>query len=274
MSWAPEVCGSCHVPCTFERYGGFDAPNMIAVSWACPQCHKRILDLVPLHTELPTPGMCLNCGHSLDGATSCASGCGVERQPIVDEIERELGLPPKLEEATRLYQGGLIRLFANAIDLRLEIVPDDAHAWLARARLLAEPDVWLRRGIAREPHRLAIRIALQWLLSARDDHEGALEVLDGALELHSGVELARLQHMRADLLCRLERGDEALAAIDVALLDDAANPSRHYVRGWALGLLGRLQEARVAMLRVLELVPDSEPAMRSLAKIDAALASE
>jgi tetratricopeptide (TPR) repeat protein len=256
----------------FERYGNVGMPGTVGVAWLCPQCDKRSLDLCPMHTELPSPGMCLNCASALEGADACLA-CGVARSPLVAAITDTCGAPPALAAALELIDRGLIRLAANAIDLRLEQVPDDNDTWLAKAEMLGEHGVdLLRRAIAREPERLALHVALYGLLGQRKDQAGAIAALDGALPLATGSQRAHLQHVKAELCCTLERGEEGLEAIDEALLDDPSSPRRHYVRGWALGMLGQLEQARAAMRRVLELQPGEPSAVRALAQLDQALA--
>lgn len=255
----------------FERYGNVGMPGTAGVSWLCPRCDKRSLDLCPMHTDLPTPGMCLNCATPIADGGGCLA-CGVDRPPLVAAITEACGSPPNLAAALALIDRGLIRLAANAIDLRLELVPDDADTWLAKAEMLGErgPEL-LRRAIAREPARLAIHMALHDLLAQRKDHAGAILALDGALPLTTGSDRARLHLAKAELCCMLERGEDGLAAVDEAILHNPPHPRLHYVRGWALGMLGRLHEARTAMLRVLELSPGDASATRALDQIDRAL---
>mgnify|MGYP001363745537 CR=1 FL=1 len=162
---------------------------------------------------------------------------------------------------------------ANAIDLRLELVPDDGDAWLAKAEMLGEHGVgWLRRAIAREPNALAQRVALYGLLGQRKDYAGAVIEIDEALALAAPDQRPRLLHAKAELLCSLERAQEGLEAIDEALLGESGIGRWHYVRGWALGMLGELEQAHAAMRRALELAPDDGPTQRALAQLDQALA--
>ncbi len=257
----------------FERYGNVGMPGTIGVSWVCRQCAKRSLDLCPMHSELPSPGMCLNCAAALTDPNAACPACGVERAPLVAAITRACGSPPTLAAAFELIEDGLIRLAANAIDLRLELVPDDGDAWLAKAEMLGEQGVgWLRRAIAREPNALAQRVALYGLLGQRKDYAGAVIEIDEALALAAPDQRPRLLHAKAELLCSLERAQEGLEAIDEALLGESGIGRWHYVRGWALGMLGELEQAHAAMRRALELAPDDGPTQRALAQLDQALA--
>ncbi len=277
MSWAPPTCSDCQIPTRFDRYGNAGMPGTIGVAWVCPQCDKRVLDLCPTHSELPSPGMCLNCGAPLADTSLCPA-CGVDRSALVESITAACGSPPALSAALELIDRGLIRLAANAIDLRLELVPEDNDTWLAKAEMLGlQGEAMLRRAIAREPDRLALPVALHGLLAQRKDYAGALLALEAALALAEANQRPALLHAKAELACTLERGDEALAAIDEALADPlgeaANNPRWHYVRGWALGILGELELAREAMLAALALSPDDAPTQRALAQIKAALGS-
>ncbi|MFV8755213.1 hypothetical protein ACNOYE_32085 [Nannocystaceae bacterium ST9] len=264
MSWEPLTCGTCRIPMRFERYGNTGIAGTVGVAWLCPRCGSRSLDVCPMHGEPPGPGMCLDCGRSLEGAEVCPD-CGAERAGLVAAIDEACGSPPSLNAALELIDRGLIRLAANAIDLRIELVPDDSDAWLAKAEMLGERgEAMLRRACEREPDRLSLPIALHGLLVQRKDQAGALLALDVALPLSTGPHRGSLQTARAELLCALERADEALLAIDEALLVDSSIPRRHYLRGWALGMLGELEQARDAMLRVLELAPADPSATRAL----------
>jgi tetratricopeptide (TPR) repeat protein len=255
----------------FERYGNVGMPGTIGVAWLCPRCNKRALDLCPLHAELPTPGMCLNCATPLEGEDRCPA-CGLDRSPLVAAITAACGSPPALAAARSLIEQGLFRLAANAIDLRLEQVPDDSDAWKAKAEMLQDRGIdLLRRAIAREPGRLAIRMALERLLTMRKDYAASIQVLDAALPLATGKQRAELMHTKAELCCTLERGEEGLAAIDEALAHDDSIPRLHYVRGWALGMIGRVHEGCAAMRRVLELAPNDPAAERALEQFERAL---
>jgi hypothetical protein len=67
------------------------------------------------------------------------------------------------------------------------------------------------------------------------------------------------------------RGDDSLRSADAAVALGSGSVRTHYLRGRALALTGRLEDARSEMTRVLALDPDNADARRGLAMIDAAL---
>jgi tetratricopeptide (TPR) repeat protein len=128
-----------------------------------------------------------------------------------------------------------------------------------------------RKAVEREPDRVVLHINLAHALRQQKAYQESVRVLDRALERAPPAERGRVLHLRADSLCELEQAEPALRDIDEALRDRPDDPSRNYVRGWALGMLGRLDEARACMLRVLELAPDDAAAQRGLKMIDGAM---
>ncbi|MFO7561607.1 MAG: tetratricopeptide repeat protein [Enhygromyxa sp.] len=150
-------------------------------------------------------------------------------------------------------------------------------AWTRQARSLRalgrelEAEQALARALAEDPDDLQARVDLYTLRHAQRRFAEALTELDRALpRLEFGARV-HLLRSRADLLCELERAEEGLATIDEVLEHTPDDPRALYIRGWALGLLGRLAEARTAIGRVRELEPDNPAAARALAQIDAAL---
>jgi tetratricopeptide (TPR) repeat protein len=99
----------------------------------------------------------------------------------------------------------------------------------------------------------------------------AAEMIDGALAgFRSTESRIGLLEEQAFLWAECERGDEAIRSADAALALGSASVRTHYLRGRALGLLGRLEEAREEMTYVLTLDPTNADAQRALTMIDAA----
>ena len=63
---------------TFEFVGRLIAndESNYGVSWICPACQSRALDVCPVGPVIPTPNGCLNCGDPTDPEGRCNS-CGV-----------------------------------------------------------------------------------------------------------------------------------------------------------------------------------------------------
>lgn len=79
---------------------------------------------------------------------------------------------------------------------------------------------------------------------------------------------------KANILAGLQRGAEALDCVDKARLQ-GADPSRlHYVRGRALGQVGRLSEARRQLKMALEKEPEHPDVRNALKVIEQALANQ
>jgi len=130
----------------------------------------------------------------------------------------------------------------------------------------------LHKGaIEKEPDRAVFRLNLRTHFAVQKLHEQALDAVDAALACATPEERSRVLHLRAETLCELERGDDALRDIEASLKEMPGEPSRTYVLGWALGLVGRIEEAHDAMMRVLAVAPDHAAARRGLGMIEDAL---
>jgi Flp pilus assembly protein TadD len=102
-------------------------------------------------------------------------------------------------------------------------------------------------------------------------NRAAAEMLDGALATFSAAaDRISLLEEQAFLWAECERGEEALRRADAAFALGSKSIRTHYLRGRALALLGRLQDARNEMSQVLALDPNNAEAQRALNMIDAA----
>jgi tetratricopeptide (TPR) repeat protein len=103
----------------------------------------------------------------------------------------------------------------------------------------------------------------------------AAEMLDGALAKLTGVsDRVLLLEEQSFLWAECDRGEEALRCADAALELGSHSARTHYLRGRALGLLGRLEEARNELDAVLTLDPQNAEAQRGRSLIDAAIRSQ
>jgi tetratricopeptide (TPR) repeat protein len=75
---------------------------------------------------------------------------------------------------------------------------------------------------------------------------------------------------KANVLCARRRPQEALAAADEAVRLAPGNPYSHFVRGRALGMSGRLDEADAEMDRILAMAPGDPDATSAKAAFAAA----
>lgn len=221
MSWEPLVCSKCEVEAEFERVGQVSPPVNFGVSWLCPSCGARLLDVVPIGVEVPAPGGCLNCGGAVDVDQVCGA-CGLPRAPLVAAIHQQCGDPPDVAAAEALAARGLIRLALNALDLRLESRPDDPESWLAKARMLnsvgAQTIVALERALALGGD-LGVRLALAMALAASDQHERAVASFDEYLQT-GGRDRGLAWSRQARSLRALDREDEAERLLERALAEE------------------------------------------------------
>jgi tetratricopeptide (TPR) repeat protein len=130
-------------------------------------------------------------------------------------------------------------------------------------------EVYHRRAIATDPEDLGSRWNLFANLHGQGRNGEALEVIDQAMLLSTlePDEIENMQAYRAELLIRLGRLDDALAAADASLVGDPEQPDRLFLRGRILLGLGRHEQARRALLRVLAHVPGSRAARELLAQV-------
>jgi tetratricopeptide (TPR) repeat protein len=118
-----------------------------------------------------------------------------------------------------------------------------------------------------------------WFLKARflnsiGFNRAAAEMLDGALAGQTGTpDRVWLLEEQAFLWAECQRGAEALRSVEAAAALGSDSVRSHYLRGRALALLGRLQEAREGMKLVLALDPQNADAQRALSMIEDALRS-
>ena len=103
----------------------------------------------------------------------------------------------------------------------------------------------------------------------------AAEMLGGALtKVASTTDRVLLLEEQSFHWAECNRGEEALHSADAAAGLGSNSVRTHFLRGRALGLLGRLQEAREEMINALALDPNQADAQRGLTMIDNAMRPE
>jgi tetratricopeptide (TPR) repeat protein len=143
---------------------------------------------------------------------------------------------------------------------------------LARLGEEASADTLYRQAIALDPGRISHDLNyVRFLIDHRKWAE-AQAVVEAALpKATTNSDLIVLLEDRAAVFAARDNGTEALAAADAALGRGSDSVRTHYLRGRALALLGRLDEARVEILRVLTLDPDNTEGKRALEMLDSVL---
>lgn len=102
--------------------------------------------------------------------------------------------------------------------------------------------------------------------------DDALRALDAGLNyVKSDDETAALLEAKTHVLAGQLRGEEGLACIERAMSFGANSTKTYYLHGRVLALLGKLEDARTAMSRVLELDPNNADAQQAIWQIDDAL---
>jgi tetratricopeptide (TPR) repeat protein len=131
-----------------------------------------------------------------------------------------------------------------------------------------------KAALRAEPTRPTHYFNYHLLLARQRRWKDALTNLELGLSHLSSADPLRVTLLaeKAWVLAELERGDEALAAADETLALSSDNFKARYMRGRALGLLGRLDEARSEIERVLAAQPDNADAQRAMRMLDDALA--
>jgi len=128
-----------------------------------------------------------------------------------------------------------------------------------------------RQAMAFEPSRATHYYNYARCLRRRRQLDEALDTIDRSLSLQAEAgsrEAALALQEKAYILADLEQGQQALDCIDKVFSLGLDSWYSHYIRGWALGLVGRLPEARDEMELALKLDPQNPDAIRGLTMIE------
>jgi tetratricopeptide (TPR) repeat protein len=132
-----------------------------------------------------------------------------------------------------------------------------------------------RQAVVTDPDEVLHYRNLAQLLLDQRRWAGALGVLETGLARATQPEdRARFLEGLAFVYVEDDRPERALDHVDQAIAFGTSSARTWYLRGRALALLGRLEEARAEMVRVLEKEPDNEDAKKGLTMIDEALADQ
>ena len=129
-----------------------------------------------------------------------------------------------------------------------------------------------RQALALEPERIShSRNFIRFLIETRHLRE-ALPFIETTLEraTEDADRIALLEDHTA-ILAELGNPTAALESIDAAVALGSDSSRTHFLRGRVLGLLGRLEEARLEILRVLALDPNNAAGKEALETIDSVL---
>ena len=125
-------------------------------------------------------------------------------------------------------------------------------------------------AITRDPKRAAHYQNYARLFTKRKRWKEALAVVERGLAALTGDDRLLLMIERARIFNEEERAEEGLAAAEEILELHPDHPRGLYQRAWALGLVGRLDEAADALEKLLDIDPTSKDGKKALEKIEAA----
>ena len=252
MSTHPRHCPTCNRECVYDRCAPFGQGQeaTYAVAWRCPEGHGLSLDVCPALSARLVP------------AGTCASTAARNTDQMQRMWQCECGLSRRACPAALGTRGGGSQVIQS-------------H----RPRVQLSAQGLFRRGMAivnQALHQEGMELPEAWFLKARflntvGFNRTAAEMLNGALaRFGSAADRIWLLEEQSFLWAESERGEKALSSADAAAELRSNSVRTHYLRGRALGLLGRLEEARNEMNHVLTLDPNNADAQRALNMIDAA----
>lgn len=253
MSTKPLRCSTCDRECVYDRCAPFGQGEEAAygVAWRCPKCHQLSVDVCPVGPLVPTRGLCLNCGtlYSSDSADAVCGGCGLSRHAC----PAALGLTDAVSDdpiasSQAAFAQGLFRRGVAVLNQALQEGVELLEAWFLKSRFL----------------------------NSIGFNRTAAEMISSALSRFTNTTAERiwLLEEQSFLWAECERGEEALRSADAAVQLCSNSIRTRYLRGRALALLGRLEEARDEMSQVLTRDPNNADAQRGLKMIEAALGSK
>jgi len=177
--------------------------------------------------------------------------------------------------AMSLYELGMHRKRQGRIEpavvcltAALEYKPDDVALRNNLANALIEADraeeaeAHLRHGIALAPAVAELQFNLGNALKAQSRFDEAIGAYDAAIRLKGGIYTNARVNL-AGVLVKLDRYDEALQCYEQGLTSDPSSPQLMSGKGFALQLLGRLEEGLVWFDRARERDPELAEAHRN-----------
>jgi tetratricopeptide (TPR) repeat protein len=248
MSTRPLYCQTCHRECVYDGCAPFGQgqEGVYAVAWRCPEGHGVSADVCPVGPPVPARELCLNCGDPYPSVAADArcGACGLSRPDCPAALGVADAPADPIPAARAAFSQGLFRRGLAVLNSALQEGAGPLEAWFLKARFL----------------------------NSVGFNRTAAEMLGGALAGPAGApDRIALLEEQSFLWAECERGEDALRSADSAAALGSHSVRTHYLRGRALALLGRLEDARTEMNRVLALDPGNADARRALGMIDGAL---
>jgi tetratricopeptide (TPR) repeat protein len=130
----------------------------------------------------------------------------------------------------------------------------------------------LNQAIQEKPDLLEAWFLKSRFLNAVGFNRAAAMMLDGALTRFTNeADRIALLEEQSFLWAECENGEGALRSAEAVVALGSTSLRTHYLRGRALALLGRLEEARDEMNQVLALDPSNADGQRALKMIEGAI---
>lgn len=249
MSSNIPICDTCGTARLYDRHAPVAAgeESTYGVAWRCPNGHGLMLDICPVGPLVPSRGVCLNCGGRIEEEprNAVCQACGLSRV----DCESALGINELsssfLETARAAFALGLFRRGLAVLNWALIDNAQSLEAWHLKSRFL---------------HSIGF-------------HRTASQMIGSALAVVRGEsDRVALFEEQAFLLAEAGDGGASLRSANAAVALGSASVRTLYLRGRALALIGRLEEARTEMQQVLSLDPENVDARRGQQMIDATLA--
>ncbi|HET6249965.1 MAG TPA: tetratricopeptide repeat protein [Tepidisphaeraceae bacterium] len=278
------VCPSCALTRLGARDSfGLDAPPADPVAEA-----EKLFDLGLIRRGLATANFALIADPALEQAWrikySFLSGLGLS-EPALTVIEAAIARVDDPELMISLgYTLQSLDRHAQAIDAYQAYVtrlPKGESAGIALCNMAnsyramkddATAEAFYRRAIEKDPGFPSHYANYGRLLYEQKRYDEAHPVIDkGWACSREPAMVQRLLLDKALLFAEQMRGAESLQCVDAAIEQGADGVRAYYLRGRALALLGRLNEARDAMQRVRKIDPKNADGVRGVKMIDEAM---
>jgi hypothetical protein len=110
---------------------------LFAVIWKCPRCGEGPMVVSPIGPLLvPTPMMCLHCGHEGATANQPCPGCSNVLAEVVSSAEQALTENELLSQAREAFALGTCRRGLTIINHVLRRNPACEEAWSTKGQFL------------------------------------------------------------------------------------------------------------------------------------------
>jgi tetratricopeptide (TPR) repeat protein len=245
MSATPYVCETCGVTCVYERAArlpGETSEATYGVSWLCPRCNERALDVCPTGPIVPSKTSCLNCGGAMQPA--CAL-CGMSQGETGMFFELERVSADPVADAIEDAGKGLFRRALALLNLALLRDPANPRTWEEKGKIYQTVGLHHAAALSFEQalangEEPLVRIALGCALYDLGRHRQAIEVYDILLERVPDSEWTAIALAnQANSLVALGEYAQAEVGFQKAIQLEPREPNHYYNYALCLSTQGR-----------------------------------